>query len=98
MSETRVAVAELKARLSEYLRQARAGETVVVTDRGTPVARLGPLVGGPAIDARVDELAAAGLVRPAGRRLDPSLLEEQRPADPTGRSLAGILEERAEGP
>jgi prevent-host-death family protein len=41
----RVGVAELKARLSAYLRQARRGETVTVYDRDTPVARLVPYEG-----------------------------------------------------
>jgi prevent-host-death family protein len=40
--EQRVGVAELKARLSRYLRAARRGETVTVYDRDTPVARLVP--------------------------------------------------------
>jgi prevent-host-death family protein len=35
-----VAVSELRAHLSEWLERARAGEDVVVTERGTPVARL----------------------------------------------------------
>lgn len=35
-----VGVRELKAKLSEYISKAAAGESVVVTDRGTPVARL----------------------------------------------------------
>ncbi len=35
-----VGVRELKAKLSEYVGKAAAGESVVVTDRGTPVARL----------------------------------------------------------
>jgi prevent-host-death family protein len=38
----RVGVAELKARLSAYLRAARRGEAVIVYDRDTPVARLVP--------------------------------------------------------
>lgn len=33
---------ELKARLSEYVRLARAGETVLITDRGEVVAELRP--------------------------------------------------------
>lgn len=37
-----VGVRELKNRLSEYLRQARAGEGVLVTDRGEVVAELAP--------------------------------------------------------
>lgn len=37
-----VRVAELKARLSEYLRAVRRGETVTVLDRETPIARIVP--------------------------------------------------------
>jgi prevent-host-death family protein len=36
-------IAELKARLSEYLRAVRRGETVTVLDRDTPVARIVPI-------------------------------------------------------
>ena len=37
-----VGVKELKNRLSEYLRLVRAGERVLVTDRGEVIAELGP--------------------------------------------------------
>lgn len=37
---TRVGIAELKAKLSDYVRRARGGETVVVCDRDLPVADL----------------------------------------------------------
>ena len=46
MPELRVSIAKLKARLSEYLAAAKAGQGVVITDRGRPVARLTPLSGG----------------------------------------------------
>jgi len=36
----KVPVRDLKAKLSRYLRQAQAGQDVVVTSRGRPVARL----------------------------------------------------------
>ncbi len=39
---TRVGVRELKDRLSEYLRHVRAGESVLVTDRGEVIAELSP--------------------------------------------------------
>ena len=97
MPNRTVSVATLKARLSEYLRSARAGETVVVTDRGTPVARLGPMGGAGALEGRAEELAAAGLIRPPSQLLDPSFADAARPHDPEGRSLESILEERAEG-
>jgi prevent-host-death family protein len=41
MLETRVA--ELKARLSEYLRAVRRGDTVTVLDRDTPIAKIVPM-------------------------------------------------------
>jgi prevent-host-death family protein len=37
-----IGVKQLKARLSEYIRLVRAGETVLVTDRGEVVAELRP--------------------------------------------------------
>jgi prevent-host-death family protein len=37
-----VGVAELKAKLSAYLRRAQQGEEIVVLDRDAPVARLTP--------------------------------------------------------
>ncbi len=40
---TEVKIAELKARLSEYLRVVRRGETVAVLDRETPIAQIVPI-------------------------------------------------------
>lgn len=97
MAEERVSIGRLKARLSEYLDRTRAGETVVVTDRGRPIARLTPVGGELALEGRVEELARAGLVRKPVRPLDSALLTAHRPGDPEGRSLDTVLEERAEG-
>ena len=38
-----VRIAELKSRLSEYLRAVRHGETVSVLDRETPIAQIVPI-------------------------------------------------------
>ena len=40
---TSVGIAELKSRLSEYLRKVRAGTTLTVLDRDLPVARIVPV-------------------------------------------------------
>ena len=40
-----VRIAELKSRLSEYLRAVRSGETIRVLDRETPVAQIIPVRG-----------------------------------------------------
>ncbi len=47
---TRVATGELKAHLSEHLRAVRAGATITVLDRRTPIALLVPVpVTGPVL-------------------------------------------------
>jgi prevent-host-death family protein len=56
-----VAVRELKAKLSAYLQAAAAGERITVTDRGRPVAVLGPIPG----QVDLDAAAAAGWLQPA---------------------------------
>lgn len=38
-----VSIREMKNNLSKYLQHARAGEEVIITDRGRPVARLMPV-------------------------------------------------------
>ena len=69
---------ELRANLAAAVRQAGAGERVVITLDGRPVAQLGPLE--PSGPASLTELAAAGLVEPP-RRTD-------RPAPPTAMDAA----------
>lgn len=39
-----VKIAELKARLSEHLRQVRRGQVLTVLDRDTPIAQLAPYI------------------------------------------------------
>lgn len=58
-----VGVRELKAKLSEYLRRAADGETVVVTDRGRPVARLVSYETGSSLQQGIEE----GWIEPARR-------------------------------
>lgn len=60
-----VGVRELKNRLSEYLRRAREGERVLVTDRGRPVAVISPPVETP-LEPGLESLLRAGLARWGG--------------------------------
>jgi len=60
-----VGIRDLKNRLSEYLRQVRLGEGVLVTDRGEVVAELlppGQVRSDPSIPAGLLTLAKRGLV------------------------------------
>jgi prevent-host-death family protein len=95
-------VAQLKARLSEYLSRVRAGEEVLVTDRGRPVARLVPVDSGHVPDneaelARLRAMEREGLVRLGSGRLPAGFFEKERPADPGGLLREAVLEEREEG-
>ena len=67
MAQVTVGIRELKARLSSYIRQAKSGTSVVITDRGEPVARLVPM--GRSLEHRMDDLVEAGLVNWSGKNL-----------------------------
>lgn len=79
-----VGVRELKNRLSEYLRGVRAGEGVLVTDRGEIVAELGPPGQGPpdpSVPPGLVGLARRGLATLGSRgnaRLYPALPRRTR--------------------
>ena len=67
MSEMTVGVRELKARLSEYLREIKNGQTVVITEHGKAVARLMPVA--QSLDERLQALVTAGLAEWSGQPL-----------------------------
>lgn len=90
-------VAQLKARLSEYLDQVKAGEEVVVTERGKAVARLVPYTPSGPSPAELDEMERAGLIRRAKKKLPDDFWDEPLVADPEGWALRYLLEEREEG-
>ncbi len=63
-----VGVRELRNNLSRYLDRVRAGEHVVVTERGQAIARVLP-IGGP---RALDRLIADGVVTPARQPKQPA--------------------------
>ena len=60
-----VGVRELKARLSEYLKRVGRGERIIVTERGRPVAVIGPAAGS-ALTERLEAMLRSGRARWAG--------------------------------
>ena len=60
---TKAKIAELKAKLSAYVARARRGERIIVLDRDTPVAELGPIHD--ALGSGIDRLVADGRARSA---------------------------------
>ena len=94
----RASITEAKNGLSALLDRVRHGETVIIEDRGTPVAQLSP-VGGRAGGRDHDRLARLerqGVVRPISptapnRRL---LTPPPRPRTPIALSRLVVLERR----
>lgn len=79
MSE--VGIRALKQNASAVVAQAAAGETVIITDRGRPVAQLTPITASP-----LQRLIAAGAARPPRR--DIRDLEFPQPGSDLSRELA----------
>jgi prevent-host-death family protein len=75
-----VGIRALKQNASAVVAQAGGGETITITDRGRPVARLTPI---PA--SRLDQLRQAGRLRPPRRRVG----DLRDPVE--GPSLSGAL-------
>lgn len=99
----KASISILKAHLSRYLDAVKSGEEVIVTERGRPVARLSGLDPAREPEGRVALLIREGRMRPptrpgaAGELLAHAAGPAPLVVDPTGRSLAALLEERAEG-
>lgn len=99
----KASISILKAHLSRYVDAVKSGEDVIVTERGRPVARISALDPAREPEGRAALLVREGRLRPpsrpgaaaellaraGARRLDM--------ADPEGRTLAALLDERAEG-
>jgi prevent-host-death family protein len=79
---SKVGIADLKAHLSHHLRRVRAGRTITVVDRGTPVARIIPY------DAATPLEVRRATRKPSDLRLPPPT---SRPTD----SLSILLRDRS---
>ena len=93
-----VNIAELKNKLSAYITYAKAGETIVIRDRNTPVAQLVPFVADDGLSEEERQLVADGILRPGRRPRDLSRLWSMPEAKVEGNAgTQAILDEREEG-
>jgi prevent-host-death family protein len=94
----RTAVSTLKATLSACLAKVKAGNEVLVMERGKPIAKLVPLAkDSDGTLAHLHDLVRAGLVRVGSGKLPAGFWKLPRPKDRKGRALQALLAERAEG-
>ena len=91
-----VAVAELKANLSKFLGQVKAGEQVLVTDRGIPVAKVVPVDSRKAdLSGHLQDLEKAGLAIIGTGKIPKSFWGWRRPVDKKRRAVKSVIEERS---
>jgi prevent-host-death family protein len=86
----RIGIRELRQKASEYIKRAERGETIELTDRGRPVARLTPIPPGGVLD----RLIAEGRAHPA--KQDLLAVGPPLPAKPGDTPLSRIIDELRE--
>jgi prevent-host-death family protein len=93
-----VSITEAKNRLSALIDRVKAGETVVIVDRGRPVARLESALSAVEPDeGRIARLERAGLARRGNNRLVEEILKEEPPRAKDSSVLQALLDERHGG-
>jgi prevent-host-death family protein len=87
-------ITEVKNQLSAIIDRVKAGETVVVTDRGQPVATIEPVRADADDGARLVRLERSGIIRPASKPPPPL-----QGALPVSRASAvdALIDERRSG-
>ena len=92
-------ITDAKNQLSALIDRVRAGESVLIVDRGIPVARLESAVGSNLdADGKIARLERAGAVRAAREPPAMDLLSREPPAVRLGASaVQALLEERRAG-
>ena len=94
----RATITEAKNGLSALLDRVKAGDSVLILDRGVPVARLEPITSDPDASDWVHRLERAGIVTPGGTAAPVDLLSQPGPTIRGGGSVVdALLEERREG-
>lgn len=87
------AASQLKASLSKYLKWVKAGEEVLVTERGNPIAKLTP-ISGIKTEKHLQEMEKQGLVRLGSANIPEEFWSMPRPKDLKDLALKSLIEER----
>jgi prevent-host-death family protein len=91
-------ITEAKNRLSALIDRVRSGESILILDRGVPVARLEPVATSPDPTGRLRRLERAGLIRVGDAAPPLELLRTPAPTlSPGASSVQTLLQERRSG-
>ena len=91
------AISKLKAHLSDYLNQVKAGSEILITDHGKPVARIVPLSRQKNLRESLAKIEKQGLIKLGSGKLPKDFWTMPKPEDPKGLIRSALLEEREEG-
>ena len=89
MAEKRVGIRKLKAQLSEYIREIKKGNSVVITERGNAVGRIIPAT--ESLGERIQGLVQSGVADWNGKKLKPG--KPVAKIKPGSKTLAEIVSE-----
>ena len=91
-------ITDAKNGLSALIDRVKSGESVLILDRGTPVARLEPVSATSDPSGRIKRLERAGLIGPAGAAPPLDLIRSAAPQLAHGASaVQAVLDERLAG-
>ena len=92
-------ISEVKNGLSAIIDRVKGGESIVVTDRGIPVAVIEPASGRIDVEDRLARLERAGLIKRGKGEVPLELMRTPGPTPRGGGNIAVeyLLEERREG-
>lgn len=88
-------IADLRNRLTQYLREVRAGAEIIVRDRQRPIAKIVPFT---VDDDEADDaaLVASGLMRKGSGALPPSFWKARRSRVTVKAAVAAVTADRNE--
>ena len=90
-------VSKLKASLNAYSKRVKAGEEVLVTERGRPVARLSRVPSSRKLAEHPAKMRTNGFLKLGSGALPKHFWKLPKPKDPKGLTVKAVLEEREKG-
>jgi prevent-host-death family protein len=91
------AISDLKAKLSEYLTIVKAGDDILITDRGNPVARLCPIAREKKGKESLANMERQGLIKLGQGNIPKDFWSKTKAEDPKGLVRQALIEERESG-
>jgi prevent-host-death family protein len=92
-----ITVSKLKTSLSSCLNRVKAGDEVIVTERGKPIAKIVSIAPSGADTKKLREIEKKGLLTVGSGKLPKNFWSLPRPKDPKGLVLKADLDEREGG-